>query len=152
MPVSNPLPVRRFLACGLTVATGLAAAALLIVTARSVSPAEEAVSEIVYPGCAPRIQQCLDNATPGQTVVIQPGHYITSLTLSKAVSLTGAGSAQVTLQALPDQRVLTVTGHTINNSVVISGLTLAGGRAVGAACPAGCGGGMAVVGNAQPLI
>src|SRR5258708_8182614 len=105
MSASHTLVVRRFLACGLTLAIGIIAAAmLLLLTARSARRAEAVISVIVYPGCGPTIQQCLDSAAPLQTVLIQAGTYITSLTLSTAVSLTGVGSDQVTLQALPTQR------------------------------------------------
>jgi uncharacterized repeat protein (TIGR01451 family) len=92
------------------------------------------------------LQECLDNATPGTTLVIQPGTYVTSLTLSKAVSLTGVSSATVILQALPNQRVLTVTGDSVGSYVVIQGLTLEGGQA------ASSGGGLSLENGAAPVL
>jgi hypothetical protein len=85
--------------------------------------------------------------------VVQAGTWITSVTLSKAVSLTGVSSATAILQALPGQRVLTVTGGLISNTVVISGLTFTGGAVTSTAnCPASCGGGVLVTGTARPLL
>src|SRR6185295_1414880 len=73
-----------------------------------------------------------------------------SLTLSKAVSLTGALSSTTILHALPDTRVLTVTGAAVDSSVVISGLMFTGGYAKGGSCPTGCGGAILITGTAQP--
>ena len=57
------------------------------------------------------------------------------------------------LHAVEGQRVLTVTGATISNSVVISGLTFTGGDIFnGWQCPEDCGGGIALINGAQPLI
>src|SRR6185369_14745913 len=59
----------------------------------------------------------------------------------------------VILQALADQRVITVTGPAISNSVVISGLTFTGGQLPGAtSCPQDCGGGLLLENSAQPLL
>ena len=108
-----------------------------------------------YPGAAPcntSLQACIDGATAGDTIVIQAGTYVTSFTLNKAVSLTGVSSATVILHALPDTRVLEVTGAAISNSVVISGLTFTGGSLAGSNCSASCGGGVLLRGSAQPLL
>ena len=48
--------------------------------------------------------------------------------------------------------MLTVAGAAVNSSVVISGLTFAGGQAVGAGCPAGCGGAILITGTASPRL
>jgi len=107
---------------------------------------------IGFPGCGLTIQACINSAAPGQTIVIQPSTYITSLTLNKAVSLTGVNSATVILTALSDQRVLTVTGAAVDSHVIISGLTFAGGNLAAIFCPDGCGGAIIVEGSAKPLI
>ena len=78
------------------------------------------------PGCS-TIQACIDNASGGATIFIPSGLYVESITLAKAVSLIGAGSIQTTLQAPNNQRVLEINGPTINNTVIISGLTITGG-------------------------
>ena len=91
------------------------------------------------------IQAAIDAAQPGDTVAVAAGNYTESLTLSKAVSLTGANAADTIVHALPDNRVLTVTGESITPSVVISGLTLMGGMDVE-------GGGLYIVSEAQPHV
>ncbi len=104
------------------------------------------------------IQSLIDAAAPGSTVAVPAGVYTESLTLSKAVSLTGASAATTMINANPNDRVLTVTGASINSSVVISGLTFAGGTAgtgTPTDCGAGgvnCGGGILITGTAQPLL
>ncbi len=80
---------------------------------------------IVNPGES--IQAAIDAANNGDTIFITAGRYTESLTLSKPVSLIGAGRDTTILHAVEGQRVLTVTGATISNSVVISGLTFTGG-------------------------
>jgi predicted outer membrane repeat protein len=92
------------------------------------------------------IQAAIDNASPGHTIVISAGAYTESLTLSKPVSLTGVSSATTIIHAVPGQRVLTVTGSTISNSVVIASLTFAGGNA------AGSGGGVLIQDGARPRL
>jgi predicted outer membrane repeat protein len=79
--------------------------------------------------CAGSIQACIDDANDGDTILIAAGRYTESLTLSKPVSLTGVNSATTIIHAVAGQRVLTVTGAMISNSVVISGLTFTGGNA-----------------------
>ena len=65
------------------------------------------------------IQDCINLAGPGDTVIVPAGVYNESLTLSSPISLTGVSSATTIIQALSGQRVLTVTGATIDNNVVI---------------------------------
>ena len=75
------------------------------------------------------VQHAIDVATDGDQVLIASGLYTQSSTLNKAVSLIGADRDTTILHAIEGQRVLTVTGATISNSVVISGLTFTGGNA-----------------------
>ncbi len=91
------------------------------------------------------IQHAIDVANDGDQVLIASGLYTQSVTLYKPVSLTGVNSATTIIHATAGQRVLTVTGATISNSVVVSGLTFTGGSA-------DYGGGMLITDTAQPLI
>jgi len=75
------------------------------------------------------VQHAIDVANDGDQVLIASGLYTQSATLSKPVSLTGVNSDTTILHAVAGQRVLTVTGATISNSVVISGLTFTDGNA-----------------------
>jgi predicted outer membrane repeat protein len=79
--------------------------------------------------CSGSIQSCIDAANDGDTILIAAGRYTESLTLSKPVSLTGEHRDTTIIHAVEGQRVLTVTGATISNSVVISGLTFTSGKA-----------------------
>jgi uncharacterized repeat protein (TIGR01451 family) len=136
-------------------AAGLLACAALLLIASRAAWAAPAAAVRPYPGAAPcntGLQACLDGANDGDTIVIAAGTYLTSCTLNKPVSLTGVSSATVILHALPSSRVLTVTGASISNTVVISGLTFTGGHVTGGGCLAGgCGGGILVDHDAQPL-
>jgi hypothetical protein len=99
------------------------------------------------------IQCAIDAAPPGSTLLIPAGQYTESLTLNKPVSLTGVSSATVIIHAVTGQRVLTVTGSAISNTVIISGLTFTGGSASnGYIGPDLCGGGIFIGGAAQPLL
>ncbi|CAG0934923.1 putative outer membrane protein PmpB [Thermoflexales bacterium] len=103
--------------------------------------------------CAGPIQACIDAASDGDTILIAAGRYTEGLTLNKPVSLTGVSSDTTIIHAVAGQRVLTVTGATISNSVVISGLTFTGGDVSnGGECPQFCGGGIAFLNAAQPRI
>lgn len=128
----------------------------LVVLFGFVKPAYAAIL-IVGTDCL-TIQGCIDNATGGDTILIPAGSYTESLTLNQPISLTGVNSATTIIQALPGQRVLTVTGASIGSSVVISGLTFTGGDVdTGNLCApptvdTNCGGGIFVTDNAQPTI
>ena len=86
----------------------------------------------------------------GETIYIEPGVYKESITLNKRISLIGAGSDQTILRA-SSGRVMTITGAAVDNSVVISGLMITGGRLTGSYIPADCGGGVYLDQSAQPL-
>ena len=99
------------------------------------------------------IQAAIDAAIPGDTIIIPTGIYTESLTLSKAISLTGINSHTTIINAIDSHRVLTITGAMVDNTVIISGLTFSGGDLTwGNSCPTNCGGGILVNGNAKPLI
>jgi predicted outer membrane repeat protein len=106
---------------------------------------------IVNPGQS--IQAAINAANPGDTIVINAGTFTESLTLSKAVSLTGINNTTVIVNALSNQRVLTVSGAAINNTIIISGFTVANGNVTGGTtCPEYCGGGILIANSAQPSI
>jgi hypothetical protein len=102
------------------------------------------------------IQAAINAANPGDTVVIPVGTYTESLTLNKAISLTGVSSVTTIINAVSGQRVLTVTGVGIDNTVVISGLTFANGNTFhggGLFCGStGCGGGISIDTWTKPRI
>ncbi len=112
-----------------TLSIGLALIALVglnLLLAKAPVQARHAAGLI---NCSASIQACIDAASDGDTILIAAGRYTESLTLSKAVSLTGENRDTTIVQAIEGQRVLTVTGAAISNSVVISGLTFTGGDA-----------------------
>jgi hypothetical protein len=116
---------------------------LLVVSLALAAPAKPTGTIIVNPGDS--IQAVIDSATPGDTILINAGTYTESLTLSKAVSLTGVSSATVVIRSPGGGHVIVVSGSDVNQTVVISGLMVTGGNAY-------YGGGMYVTDNAQPLI
>ena len=120
---------RRVFTCLLAVGAGLfSAAALLLAVGGPIRPAHAApLADTII--VTSSIQAALDSALPGDTVFVPAGTYTESLTLSQAVSLTGELSSTTIVYALAGQRVLTVTGASIDSSVVISGLTFTGGDA-----------------------
>ncbi|HET7376467.1 MAG TPA: hypothetical protein VFK30_07155, partial [Anaerolineae bacterium] len=102
-----------------------------------------------YPGsfpCDTTLQACINGSSDGDVINIAAGVYITGVTLNKAVSLIGVGSASTIIQALTGQRVITVTA-VLTGSTQISNMTIQGGNA-GAAN----GGGIFLSAGAQPLI
>ncbi len=136
-------PQTRMRRLGVSFLAGLLAlSALLLIT--SLTWAKPTGTIIVNPGDS--IQAAIDAANPGDTILINAGTYTESLTLNKAVSLTGVSRDLAIINALANQRVLTVTGAAISNSVVISGLTFANGHVTDS------GGGMLATNNALPLI
>lgn len=132
---------------GLSVFLGLVALVVMLVML-----GEARAFTFTFPGCGATLQACINTADPNDTIQIQAGTYITSVTLNKPVSLVGAGAASTIIRALPNQRVMTVTGATISNTIVISGLTLAGGNITGTTCSQSCGGAMLITGTARPLL
>jgi len=144
--------LRRLALCLLPLGAGFGATLVLLLLASG--PARTAYAgTLTYPGCGASIQACIDAASPGDAILISAGDYTESLTLGKAVSLTGELSSTTVLHALPNTRVLTVTGAAVDASVVISGLTFTGGLVSGTlACPDSCGGGLQITGGAEPSL
>ena len=113
MPIqTRTMLAHRVALCLLPILAGFGAALALLLLAGGPAPAAYA-GTLNYPGCAATIQLCIDGASPGDTILIGAGDYTESLTLSKAVSLTGALSSTTILHALPNTRALTVTGAAV---------------------------------------
>jgi len=128
---------------------GGALAAGLLIAARAAQAAP--LADVAYPGsppCNTSLQACIDGAPLHSRIVVAPGVYVTSVTVSRAVSVVGGGSGalSVTLRALSGQRVMTVTGFGLTRTTVISGLSLTGGST------SGTGGGILVASSAEPLL
>jgi predicted outer membrane repeat protein len=123
----------------------LAAVTLVTINLLVVTPRLQGRPAATLINCSGSIQACIDAANDGDTILIAAGRYTESLTLSKPVSLTGENRDTTIIHAVTGQRVLTVTGATISNSVVISGLTITGGSA-------DYGGGVLITDTAEPLI
>jgi predicted outer membrane repeat protein len=125
----------------------LAALGLLkqgLIPANAASARADTIS--VNPGES--IQAAIDAATAGDTILINAGIYTESLTLGKPVSLTGVSRVTTRIHGVANQSVLTVSGNTISNSVIISGLTFANGGGFIVTL----GGGIVVQDGARPLI
>jgi hypothetical protein len=108
-----------------------------------------------YPGIicplVSRLQGCINSLSDGDTINISAGTYTESFTLDRAVNLIGADSGSTTFIALANSRVFTVTGSTIDGSVVISGFTVTGGHPTGTKI-SDYGGGIQITGTAAPLL
>ncbi len=118
--------------------------ALSLVLAVLTVPALAASFIDVNPGDS--IQAAINSAHDGDTILIHIGAYTESVTLNKALSLIGDDRATTIINAVSNQRVTTVTGALISNTVIISGLTFTRGSVTGN------GGGLLIKGNAQPLL
>ncbi|MBI5879489.1 MAG: hypothetical protein HZB53_17710 [Chloroflexi bacterium] len=101
------------------------------------APSKEPAATRTYPGVAPcdtTIQSCINGSNAGDSINIAAGTYTQSFNLNKTVNLLGAGASQTILVAQPYQRVMTVTLG-LTQTVVISGLTFAGGNVLTATYP-----------------
>jgi predicted outer membrane repeat protein len=102
-----------------------------------------------FPGPAPcdtSLQACIDGSANGDVIAIAAGSYSASVTLNKPVSLVGAGRDATMLNALPNQRVITVSGA-MDASVRIANLTVSGGNT-----PNDSGGGIWLASAARPTM
>jgi hypothetical protein len=116
----------------------LAAAALFGLSAvASAAPAGAPATDRSYPGaapCATTLQACVNGSNPGDVIHIAAGVFTESFTLSKAVSLVGAGAAVTWLKAEPSSRVFTIP-YGITSTFLVSGVTIAGGNVITGAAP-----------------
>jgi len=110
------------LVCSLVLASACLIGLGAIITSRSVHAAPLA-------GIVPvttTIQAAIDAAQDGDTISIPANTYTESLTINKNLTLTGVTSATTIIQAVTNQRVITVTnGHNLQ----LHDLALTGGRA-----------------------
>ncbi len=114
-----------------------------------------AIEYTVGGACGATIQACIDNpiVVNGDRILIPAGTYTESLTLNKAVSLIGADADTTIVHAVSGQRVMAVTGSVITASTIITGLTFTGGNLTGGlGCPIYCGGGLRIIGGAEPTL
>jgi predicted outer membrane repeat protein len=150
-------PVRLLLLGAAPLAGLLACAVLLGLMSAPVRSARAAPAATVHnwPGpCGASLQACILNADPGDTILIAPGVHTASVDLTRAVSLVGNPSGgPVVLQTVgAASRPVVVRGAAVDNSVVISGLTIIGGWHPGGSCPTGCGGAMLITDSARPML
>jgi len=122
----------------------LVVAALSILFVGLTAQARPAGFIVVNPGDS--IQAAIASANDGDVIVIHAGTYTESFTLNKPVSLLGDDRATTIVGAASAQRVMTITGAAISNTVVISGLTFTHGNI------SGNGGGILIDGNARPVL
>src|SRR5438132_760800 len=102
-----------------------------------------------YPSafCSSTLQACINAAGISDTIIINPGTYITSVTVNKFLWLRGDASIPTTLKALPGQRVMTAT-----QDVYLTDLTLSDGNLSGSGCPASCGGALWLTGSGDAAL
>lgn len=75
------------------------------------------------------LQEAINNATTGDTIIIYPGNLTENIDVNKSLGVIGAHSSVVTIRALNFSRhVFNVTASNVN----ISGLTVTGANATGA--------------------
>ena len=144
--------LRRFGLCLLSILAGLMLTTGLfaLVQVASAAPTTAPVSDRSYPSaapCATTLQACINGSNAGDVIHIAAGVFTQSFTLGKAVSLVGAGADLTWLHAQPNNRVITITNE-ITASILISGMTIAGGSVPNAATQYAGGGGVTIgVGN-----
>ena len=137
--------LHRFGLCLLSTSAGvlLVTGLFSLVAVASAAPATAPVSDRSYPGaapCATTLQACINGSNGGDVIHIAAGAFTESFTLSKAVSLVGAGMELTVLRAAPGQRVFSLT-YTTTQPVLIADLTIAGGDLSAVAYPFNQGGG-----------
>jgi hypothetical protein len=105
-------------------------AAVAIVTASAWAPRDVAAASLCVggAGCYASVQAAVDAAHAGDTVTINPGTYAGGVSITTSIRLVGAGAAVTFIRG--GGPVLTVGefGAPSEPTVVISGLTITGGR------------------------
>ncbi len=120
----------------LWIAPSFAVAALLVLLGllRGSGIAQAATTRTYPTGSAPcntTLQACIDGSAAGDTINIAAGTFITTaIVVNKSMTLTGAGPSSTILNALPNQRVISVSANLVDG-VVIANLRITGGNVNG---------------------
>ncbi len=96
------------------------------------------------------IQHAIDIATYGDTVMVDEGTYIETITLKAGVSVSGKGAGQSIIDGNRQGTVVTAIGSDITETTIISGFTITGGN--GRSQDNFNGGGIYIAGGAFPVI
>ncbi|KAA0007406.1 MAG: hypothetical protein FE045_00275, partial [Thermoplasmata archaeon] len=78
---------------------------------------------INVPADYPTIQQAIDNASNGDTIVVAAGTYIESITINKSINLVGETGAVIKCPSTPKTANLQESSHTFEYIVLIAGGT-----------------------------
>jgi hypothetical protein len=148
--------LQRIFAILTSAAMGLLASAAVLVLAGHpagvvwAAPAARPLADVLTVGgaCGTTIQACVDFANPGDEVHIPAGLYTESVTVDKAISVTGDLSSTTIIHAVDSQRVMTITGAA---SVSLADLTLTGGVVTSTDFTSNCGGDLQVMFAAAQL-
>ncbi|MCB0037748.1 MAG: hypothetical protein KDE51_27135, partial [Anaerolineales bacterium] len=108
--------------------------------------------------CGDTIQECIDFATAGDTIIIPNGLYKENIVLDRAVSLRGESITGTMLNVGGEGRVLLITGTAVLSDTVIENLSILNGDVSDAnVCSdqfdvSNCGGGVLIAGEASPTL
>ncbi|RLF24974.1 MAG: hypothetical protein DRN01_06710, partial [Thermoplasmata archaeon] len=67
----------------------------LVLTVFAIVPLNVSAATINVPDDYPTIQQAIDNANPGDTIIVKPGTYTEQLTINKNIDLVGQSGAKI---------------------------------------------------------
>ena len=153
--------LQRIFAILTSAAMGLLASAAVLVLAGHpagvawAAPAARPLADVLTVGgaCGTTIQACIDFANPGDEVHIPAGLYTESVTVDKAISITGDLSSTTIIHAVDGQRVMTFTTQT-TLPVYLAAVTLTGGvySPTAGFDPMLCGGGLRIYATGAAIL